>query len=220
MSNAFQSIIGFFKIVGIFILTTLLASVGYELLGKILVPDARLTAALVILLVLVIGCIKPRSAGILSYRTFYVGLIICLPVLLIEKPNVTEEASTPSSAPKEQEVAAPVIQKKRPSQTPPRREKKADSAISRESRESVWLLQGQDSIKARLKDPNSAKFRNTFFADNVAPVACGEVNSKNSFGGYTGYKRFVTANRPDLTFIETDMPAQEFQQVWSKLCRK
>lgn len=83
-----------------------------------------------------------------------------------------------------------------------------------------WVLSGKQSIKQRLKDPDSAEFRGMFFADVSAPVACGEVNSKNSFGGYTGYKRFVTGNSPDLTFVETDMDAGEFDKLWKELCRR
>ncbi len=84
----------------------------------------------------------------------------------------------------------------------------------------AWIMNGKSSIKQRLKDPDSAKFRGMFFANNVAPVACGEVNSKNSLGGYTGYKRFVTGNQLDLTFVETDMGAGEFDKVWKELCRR
>ena len=84
----------------------------------------------------------------------------------------------------------------------------------------AWIMNGKSSIKLRLKDPDSAKFRGMFFANNVAPVACGEVNSKNSLGGYTGYKRFVTGNRIDLTFVETDMGAGEFDKVWKELCSR
>ena len=48
---------------------------------------------------------------------------------------------------------------------------------------------GREALLTRLKDPESARFR------NVKPTAdglylCGEVNSKNSMGGYTGFKKF------------------------------
>ena len=47
-------------------------------------------------------------------------------------------------------------------------------------------------IKERLKDPDSAKFRNTFIVRvQGQALLCGEVNSKNSFGGYTGFTRFM-----------------------------
>jgi hypothetical protein len=48
------------------------------------------------------------------------------------------------------------------------------------------------AITASLKDPGSAMFRYVKlkkFGDGE--VVCGEVNAKNSYGGYVGFKRFV-----------------------------
>ena len=42
-------------------------------------------------------------------------------------------------------------------------------------------------VSNELKDPESAQFRNLRI--NGVDL-CGEVNAKNSFGGYTGFKRF------------------------------
>ncbi|MGY8590652.1 hypothetical protein QRO08_15945 [Paracidovorax citrulli] len=45
-----------------------------------------------------------------------------------------------------------------------------------------------------LKDPDSAKFRNIKLAKTDtagAWVMCGEVNAKNSYGGYAGFGRFM-----------------------------
>ena len=50
-------------------------------------------------------------------------------------------------------------------------------------------MMAQESVKKILKDPDSAKFQNM-------NGLCGEVNSKNSFGGYTGYSEFVAATNP------------------------
>lgn len=46
-----------------------------------------------------------------------------------------------------------------------------------------------EKVKAGLKDPASAQFRNVKYNNGKASV-CGEINSKNSFGGYTGFGRF------------------------------
>lgn len=50
----------------------------------------------------------------------------------------------------------------------------------------------KESVKNKLKDPDSARFRNIkdiSLPDGV--VFCGEVNSKNSYGGYVGFTWFV-----------------------------
>lgn len=51
----------------------------------------------------------------------------------------------------------------------------------------------RESVKANLKDPDSARFKWLPIADNqivadgaILLVYCGVVNSKNSFGGYVG----------------------------------
>jgi len=55
---------------------------------------------------------------------------------------------------------------------------------------------GQAKLVEDLKDPESAQFKGMFFhpdAKNSGSVAsgyvCGEINGKNSFGGYVGFKR-------------------------------
>ena len=73
-------------------------------------------------------------------------------------------------------------------------------------------IKAQESVKALLKDPSSAKFRNM-------NGMCGEVNSKNSFGAYTGFVRFI--GTPDLTIIEGENPQVDqatFNEVWKKMC--
>ena len=54
------------------------------------------------------------------------------------------------------------------------------------------IAAAQDAAKKGLKDPDSAKFQNLRIADfDGGKVVCGEINAKNSYGGYVGYKRFV-----------------------------
>lgn len=81
------------------------------------------------------------------------------------------------------------------------------------------MNRGKAAVKAKLKDPSSAQFRNVYFhrgADGI-PMTCGEVNSKNSFGGYSGYQRFVSAGKPELTFLQEQVA--DFNTVWKRLCR-
>ena len=46
-----------------------------------------------------------------------------------------------------------------------------------------------------MKDPESTRFRDVVHSPPhgkvTADIVCGWVNSKNSFGGYAGYQRFV-----------------------------
>ena len=48
-----------------------------------------------------------------------------------------------------------------------------------------------------LKDPNSAQWRNeNIAADNM--TVCGELNAKNSMGGYVGFKRYISNQKSHL----------------------
>ena len=67
------------------------------------------------------------------------------------------------------------------------------------------------ALKNYLKDPDSAEIRNH-------NGNCGEVNSKNSFGGYSGFKRFIAS--PAIVAIDGEnMDSDEFQKAWEQLCK-
>ncbi|MFW1796309.1 hypothetical protein ACG9Y4_11505 [Acinetobacter guillouiae] len=75
------------------------------------------------------------------------------------------------------------------------------------------MIVSQESVKKLLKDPDSAKFKNM-------RGLCGEVNSKNSFGGYTGFRKFIGS--PDLTIIEGENPEIDqvtFNDIWIRFCK-
>lgn len=71
----------------------------------------------------------------------------------------------------------------------------------------------REFVAGVLKDPGSAEFRNQ-------RGLCGEVNSKNSFGGYVGFRRFIAATK-EMVVFENDgrMNPGDFEKVWSAHCR-
>jgi hypothetical protein len=83
----------------------------------------------------------------------------------------------------------------------------------------AWNEVGQNALKNKLKDPESATFRNVeFYSGGSVPVTCGEVNARNSFGGYSGFERFIAAGS-QLQVLESEMAAGEMSKVWAQLCR-
>ena len=71
----------------------------------------------------------------------------------------------------------------------------------------------REFVTGVLKDPGSAEFRDQ-------RGFCGQVNSKNSFGGYVGFKRFIAASEEMVVFAGDDrMTSSDFEQAWSKFCR-
>ena len=71
----------------------------------------------------------------------------------------------------------------------------------------------QQAIKSRLKDPDSAKFGNVWVKNGIV---CGSVNSKNSYGGYSGFKSFV--GRGDAVFFEEEVKPLDFAKFWNMYC--
>lgn len=68
----------------------------------------------------------------------------------------------------------------------------------------------QEFVKSLLSDPSSAEFRNQ-------NGFCGEVNSKNSFGGFTGFRRFMASEQ--LVALEgVNMESSEFENAWRQVC--
>ena len=90
---------------------------------------------------------------------------------------------------------------------------KQQRQTEREQRNRLVAIQTDSRIalKNYLKDPDSAEIRNH-------NGNCGEVNSKNSFGGYSGFKRFIAS--PAIVAIEGEnMDSDEFQKAWDQVCK-
>ena len=84
----------------------------------------------------------------------------------------------------------------------------SDAAIEERQREISRQYRAERIVKSQLKDSGSAKFRNQ-------KGACGEVNAKNSFGAYTGFKRYAVISS-ELFFI--DDGTGDFEDLWIRTC--
>jgi len=56
------------------------------------------------------------------------------------------------------------------------------------------------AVRNTLKDPESAKFRNVHVKKGSGAAVQGEVNAKNSYGGYIGFDRFYFDNDNKVVF--------------------
>lgn len=76
---------------------------------------------------------------------------------------------------------------------------------------------GREAVIAKLKDPDSAQFRNTRpTADGL--YLCGEVNAKNSMGGYTGFKRFYVLWQFGVASIQGE--GSYLDEIFRNRCEK
>lgn len=94
-----------------------------------------------------------------------------------------------------------------------------ESPFADESTQMAWIGKSQEGIRAKLRDPDSAEFRDVrFYSGGPTPVVCGEVNSKNGFGGYSGFQRFI-ASGEKLAFLQSEMTSPaEMNEAWKTMC--
>ncbi len=69
----------------------------------------------------------------------------------------------------------------------------------------TWIEVTTDAVREKLRDPQSARFRSVVFHtyQGNSPIVCGEVSSKNGFGGFSGYRRFIASGKK-FVFIEPE----------------
>lgn len=93
------------------------------------------------------------------------------------------------------------------------------SALLTAGCESGEVKKAKETVAHKLKDPASAQFRmiTEGKALNGLNAVCGEVNGKNAFGAYSGYRRFITNNSGSTVYIESQWP-EEFEMLWLMAC--
>ncbi|WP_147455476.1 hypothetical protein [Solilutibacter pythonis] len=76
------------------------------------------------------------------------------------------------------------------------------SAAEKKAQQEKWfgaetIVAAERAVRAELKDPDAAQFRDVRanYTEEFGVVACGRVNGKNEFGGYTGFRCFVSGGR-------------------------
>lgn len=80
---------------------------------------------------------------------------------------------------------------------------------------SQMIERAEHTVRTRLRDPDSASFRSVFVTPNGLMV-CGEVNAKNGFGGYVGYRAFLAVG--DSVDIAQDGESSALAQSRSAVC--
>lgn len=78
------------------------------------------------------------------------------------------------------------------------------------------IYSAKKKVASSLKAPDSANFKDVFFneTNKGGAVACGQVNSKNSFGAYTGFQRFISNGKTVL--LEEKIKNMGF--TWAEVC--
>lgn len=83
---------------------------------------------------------------------------------------------------------------------------------------SNFVAQAKNALTADFKDPATAQYRNMFISGGTMPVLCGEVNAKNSYGAYVGFRRFYATGKPMLNSVEKASADYVFENMWPSMC--
>ena len=87
---------------------------------------------------------------------------------------------------------------------------------------SNFVAKAKKQAISELADPDSAKFRNlevkeyTNKEDKRRLILCGEINAKNRFGGYAGFRPFSADE--DMSIIINDQFGHVMIEVWKIQC--
>jgi hypothetical protein len=78
---------------------------------------------------------------------------------------------------------------------------------------------GKLAVSKDMKDPLAVQFRNLFLSDGQVPKLCGEVNAKNSYGAYIGFRKFIATEKGEVKVISgIDVDSSVFDRSWKYYC--
>lgn len=81
--------------------------------------------------------------------------------------------------------------------------------------ESSRIREAQEVVARELRDPGSAQFRDVreVELDNGMLAYCGEVNGKNAFGAYSGYRAFVLRRGTNVALQPASVEDGDYRSV-------
>lgn len=94
---------------------------------------------------------------------------------------------------------------------------KAMAAIT--SRDDHTLTAAKIAIKSAMKDPESAKFGDSFaWLKRGERVACGSINAKNGFGAMAGATRWIVRVDKSVALLKEPGNGATFAPMWNRYC--
>lgn len=81
-----------------------------------------------------------------------------------------------------------------------------------------FIAAAKSNVTKDFKDPFSVQWRNLFVSqDGTLKILCGELNGKNSYGAYIGFRRFFATDSV-LQLIEDPKTPSIMNGMWPKVC--
>lgn len=150
------------------------------------------------------------------------GILICVMIGVVLKSNSDRKAREEALAQQTQQHNQKMAQieaenQARLAQEARDKAQKEQAKLNEEkSKADLSIAIASAAVKSQLFDPDSAKFQNQ-------KGNCGEVNSKNKFGGYVGYSRYVFLASDNMVAIESNSSdsiwsTSVMNDLWSRHC--
>jgi len=129
-----------------------------------------------------------------------------LVVLLLGIATCSIKMEPPSDAERREQAAAAAPFKK-------------DPEAAREKINDALARKGEAMVRTMLKDPDSAQFSETMGRVKRGEwVACGHVNSRDSFGAMAGNVDWVALPTRERAYIESENDDRGFTRNWNRYC--
>lgn len=131
-----------------------------------------------------------------------IGILLIVLVALAWIGSKVVPRSEPAAAKAPAPAAeTPQKQAKEPEAPKPEPERPM-TAAEKKAQQEKWfgaetIVAAERAVRRELKDPGAAQFKDVRanYTEEFDVVACGQVNAKNEFGGYTGFRRFVSGGQ-------------------------
>jgi hypothetical protein len=94
------------------------------------------------------------------------------------------------------------------------RQTSAARAQERDQADAQLVLKLKTKVVSGLKDPDSAQFQ-SIQLNSARSALCGQVNAKNSYGGYVGFRRFVSSE--ETAAIEGEKKSDRAEDLLSRV---
>ncbi|MHC1657278.1 hypothetical protein ACODUN_09555 [Stenotrophomonas riyadhensis] len=150
-----------------------------------------------------------------------IGILLVVLVVLAWIGSKLVPRSEPAAAKAPAAVAeTPQKQAQEPEAPKPELERPL-TAAEKKAQQVKWfgaetIVAAERAVRRELKDPDAAQFKDVRanYTEEFGVVACGRVNAKNDFGGYTGFRRFVSGGQSVILERRDNI-----EDAWSRACR-
>lgn len=83
------------------------------------------------------------------------------------------------------------------------------------------IKKSKEAAVYEFKDPSSVQWKNLFISEKYFTALCGELNAKNSYGGYIGFRRFFSVPSQEITMNDrqdNESISSLFANQWNIYC--